>query len=613
MDRRPFEVKRVMTLVAVLCGSVTASAEAETSYLGPGAIAATADAKTIYVGCEDSREVLFINIETGKIVQRIETPGRPTALLLGENEGELFVACASPRSIVLKLEVATGRTLMQFAAGHTASALALDEERGRLYVCNRFDNDVSIFDTTSARLLASVPVDREPIDIALADGGETVVVANHLANRRTNVEVTEGIHPALTLIDANTHATKSIPLPSGANSIRGICVAPDGRHVFVTHLLSNFQELPIRVTMGWINTNVVSVVDLERMEVCEAVGLDDTDLGAANPWGVCLAQGGKTVCVSLSGTHQLAHIPVKLLLDKDAQREMAPMMGAWPVYTGLGDTYWSRIAVGGNGPRGVTAVGNMVFVTQYFSDSVFTIDLSAGGDEAIRTIPLGPAPKLSLERQGELYFHDATLCYRRWQSCASCHPDGRADALTWDLLNDGVGNPKNTKSLLLSHETPPSMATGVRAKAEVAVRKGMTHILFAHRPPEEIHVALDAYLRSLKPISSPHLIDGQLSPAATRGQKLFESKEVGCYRCHPAPLFTDMKLHRITPNSLGGDTRFDTPSLIETWRTGPYLHDGRYTTIEQLLRDGKHGLNDAKLERLSEQDVKDLAEYVLSL
>ena len=42
--------------------------------------------------------------------------------------------------------------------------------------------------------------------------------------------------------------------------------------------------------------------------------------------------------------------------------------------------------------------------------------------------------------------------------------------LNWDLLNDGVGNPKNTRSLLLAHKTPPAMFLGVRANAEAAVR-----------------------------------------------------------------------------------------------------------------------------------------------
>ena len=124
---------------------------------------------------------------------------------------------------------------------------------------------------------------------------------------------------------------------------------------------------------------------------------------------------------------------------------------------------WRRIKLPGNGPRGLAVAGSKVYAAQYFSDT-------RGRGRSARprptrpwpTIAMGPPPQLTLQRRGELLFHDATLCYQQWQSCASCHPDGRADGLNWDLLNDGEGNPKNTKSLLLAHQTPPAMWEGVR-------------------------------------------------------------------------------------------------------------------------------------------------------
>ena len=38
-------------------------------------------------------------------------------------------------------------------------------------------------------------------------------------------------------------------------------------------------------------------------------------------------------------------------------------------------------------------------------------------------------------RRGEILFHDASDCFERWQSCASCHPDARADGLNWDRVH----------------------------------------------------------------------------------------------------------------------------------------------------------------------------------
>jgi cytochrome c peroxidase len=187
------------------------------------------------------------------------------------------------------------------------------------------------------------------------------------------------------------------------------------------------------------------------------------------------------------------------------------------------------------------------------------------------------------------------------------------DGLNWDLLNDGEGNPKNTKSLLLAHQTPPAMWEGVRTSAEEAVRSGIKNILFAERPEEEA-AAIDAYLKSLRPLPSPHLVDGRLSPAAERGRKLFQSEQVGCCRCHPAPLYTDQRVHNVGSRSPNEQTdRFYTPSLVEVWRTAPYLHDGRYATVKELLVEGRHGGHRGRRSALSDRDLEDLVAFVLSL
>jgi len=68
------------------------------------------------------------------------------------------------------------------------------------------------------------------------------------------------------------------------------------------------------------------------------------------------------------------------------------------------------------------------------------------------------------------------------------------DGFNWDNLNDGIGNPKNAKSLLFAHATPPSMWLGVRSNACVAVRAGIRNSLFTVRPEEDA-LALDEYLK----------------------------------------------------------------------------------------------------------------------
>lgn len=58
---------------------------------------------------------------------------------------------------------------------------------------------------------------------------------------------------------------------------------------------------------------------------------------------------------------------------------------------------------------------------------------------------------------------------------------------------------------------------------------------------------------------------------------------------------------------------FDTPTLIELWRTAPYLHDGSAATLRDVLTtanpDDKHG----KTSHLTADQLNDLIAYLLSL
>jgi YVTN family beta-propeller protein len=489
----------------------------------------------------------------------------------------------------------------------------IDPDGQRLYVCNRFDNNVSVIDLAAGRELSRISTIREPIAADITPDGQTLLVANHLPNTRTDVSFDGDIAAAVTVIDTGTQQTTSVPLSHGAHSLRGLAVSPDGKVALVTHLMGNFEQIPFQVNGGWINVNVVSVIDIQQRKRISTLGMDDYYYGAGNPYDVCWTADGQSVCVSLSGTHQLSVIDSAYLLGSEARYTMEPMMGVWPIYLSLGESPWDRLPLSGKGARGLAVAGSKVYVAQYFSDSVAVHDQRAAADAAISTIALGPPPVWTDERRGHLLFEDATICFQQWQSCASCHPDARADGLNWDLVNDGTGNRKNTKSMLFSHRTAPAMATGIRESAEVAVRAGLNHILFTYRPDQEAE-AIDAYLRSLRPVPSPHLRDGRMTPAARRGEKLFYGERINCGRCHPAPLYTDRRRHNVGTRRVNEYTdRFDTPTLIEVWRTAPYLHDGRYTTIEELLVDGRHGLRRTGAVDLSEQEIADLVEFVLSL
>ena len=86
-------------------------------------------------------------------------PAEPSGLVLSPDGTQLIVTCAAPRSTVLVLDAATGQTLASIPAGHTAMGPAVAPDGKRLYVCNRFNNDVSVIDLAAGAEVARVKAD----------------------------------------------------------------------------------------------------------------------------------------------------------------------------------------------------------------------------------------------------------------------------------------------------------------------------------------------------------------------------------------------------------------------------------------------------------------------
>ena len=167
--------------------------------------------------------------------------------------------------------------------------------------------------------------------------------------------------------------------------------------------------------------------------------------------------------------------------------------------------------------------------------------------------------------------------------------------------------------MLFSIQTPPAMWHGVRDKAETAVRTGFQYILFSVRP-EETYTDIDQYLAKLEPLPSPHLVNGELSESAKRGKAIFEREELGCAKCHLGEYFTDQKMHDVGSRAEYDQMDdFDTPTLREIWRTPPYMHDGRFVHLRDIFKIGNHGDVYGDIAGLSDAELDDLTEYLLSL
>lgn len=544
---------------------------------------------------EKGRNRISIFSPDGKTLLRtIPVDESPTGILLDADKAYVTTNAATGHLQIISLE--TGKQETAIATGSGACYPIFGPDKKHIYVCNQFQNTVSEVDPAIHQVIRSVKVLREPKSALFSKDGEYLFVTNFLPAQRADVDYVAACVSVIRMSDFTK--VKDIQLANGSNALRGICMTPDGKYIYVSHNLGRFAVPTSQLQQGWMNTSAFSIIDVSRQEFIGAVVVDEPERGAAGIWSI--ACNDETLFITHSGTHEISVIDHKAMLDKFLNYPNKSMLDYDLRFLyGLR----KRILLEGNGPRKMIMENGKLYIPTYFADILNIIDAQTC---EIATANLNPDREESAENKGERYFNDASHCFQNWQSCNGCHPgDARTDGMNWDLMNDGVGNSKNCKSLLFSHPTPPSMISGIRETAEWAVRAGFKFIQFFDITEEDA-VCVDAYLKSLRPVPSPYLVDGELSDLAKEGRKIFE--KLNCTECHSGPYYTDLKMHRI-----GEDIEFekgwDTPTLREVWRTAPYLFDGRAATMEEVFEIHKHGID----KKVSKKEIKALTEYVNSL
>jgi DNA-binding beta-propeller fold protein YncE len=587
--------------------AVTEPANPRTVFPSPAALVATRSGDRLFVATQGTGRVTEFALPAAAPRRTWELGPELVGMVLSADENRLLAVEAAVEGRVHVLSVAGRRAspATVISVGHFPSAVALSRDQRRLYVARRFQNTIAEFSFPDGRPLRTCVIEREPIALALTANDQRLLVATHLP---TGPATADHVAAAVAWIELQgMTVAKRIALPNGSMGVRGLALAPDGSAAYVPHVLGRFQQPTNRIERGWMNTNALSVFDLAAESWSGTVLLDRVEAGAANPWGAACSTDGRWLAVTHAGSHELSVIDRPAL---HAALRQDPEHRALDQLAFLQERQ-RRVPLPVQGPRAVAVAGNQAWIAGFFSHDLTRVDLASRALPASPPQSLGPVPALTAERRGEIAFHDATHCFQRWQSCSSCHPDARVDGLNWDLMNDGVGNPKSTKSMLLAHRTPPAMWLGVRPDAPYAVRSGFKHIQFA--AVDEAHAAdVDRYLQALAPVPSPHLVRSQLSAAAERGRRHF--KAAGCADCHAGPHATDLRSYDV--GTTGGRDRgqpVDTPALVECWRTAPYLHDGSAATLRDVLLARNPGGSHAEIGRLSPVELEELIAFVLSL
>ncbi len=632
-----------ISLPALAADENTQNPAPPASYLGPAALEFL-DADTLCVLQQDARRLDIFSLTTQSVLRSLElnlTPNKMLKVTHGEGPGavtRIYISCGDLNGEVLEIDPAVMKILRTWKGMHSPWALAHLKSTDTLLISRRFHGDILFVDMNAQpqqalRDAKCVKVMREPVALAVMPDESRVYVANFLPQVPANGSI---VAAHISVIDLKTHAVKHILMTDGTNSVRDICITPDGQYVFAVHIHSSHRSVTSQLSGGWTSRNGITILDTQRDDRVGCYLLDDDLLGAPNPWSVRVSPDGKLLGITFAGCREVGFMAVEELtamMRKDLQGVSSGYVFVFEVGSLMHIMGRTQMA-GVIGPRALAMDDARTIAAGYFSDNLAVFPRGDFPDKVKvsqrtgqryrlfakytsmepRIVPLGPPPVLDAVRRGEIHYHNGELAQERWHSCSTCHPDARVDGMNWDLLNDGIGNHKNTKSMLHAYETPPCMITGVRADAFIATRAGFVHIHHIAQS-EPLYQEVDAYLQALRPIPGIALNpDGTLTEAAQRGKRLFLGPKTGCFSCHFGKYYTDMKMHDVlTETQYDYNPFFDTPTLIETYRTAPYLHDGRYTTLEQLLYEGYHGDPEKNLDKLTEQEKADLIEFLLSL
>ncbi len=601
-------------------------------------VAWSADGKLL-AASDRTAGALAVTDGGGKLLREIALNGQPCDVVFAK--GTICYVAEYDAGTVAEVDASAGKVLRRFKVGPKPCGLALAPKGKLLLVGNYGLKSVSVVDLASGKEKARIKLNSHPQGISVSPDEKTAFVANLLPFGNAT-KATQAAHVSVLDLKGLKKAA-DIKLTPGSMDLRDVVVSPDGKWAYASHALGRFTLPTTQLDRGWINTNALTIIDVKNRKLYATVLLDRLMEGAADPWGLAIAKDCKTLWIALAGVHQVARLDLESLhlltdgkdipADKPAPQGVPRHLSAiWEqiktdpakrtmLANDLAALYGAgllvRNKIEGNGPRGLALSpdGKKLAVACYYTGSIVLTDAEKDSPKPLAIAKLPGQPEMTSVRKGEMIFHDGTFSFQHWLSCSTCHPDGaRADGLNWDLLNDGIGNPKNTKPLLLAHKTPPSMSLAVRANSSVATAAGFRYILFREPQGDELQAVKD-YLNDLKPEKSPYLTpDGKLSTKAQKGKAIFESAKTNCSSCHSGPLLTDLKMYDVgTRGELDRKDAFDTPMLIELWRTAPYLHDGAAATLREVLIDHNKKDTHGPTSKLKPEEIDARIEYLLSL
>ncbi len=549
---------------------------------------------------------LAIDADSGHLIQTDKAGKRVASIAIGKHAGLLTYDPAGKRAYVVdrtanKVKVVKVGDTLEVAASYSTPAepygIALSPDRKTVLVTTIADRTLVALDAATGKERWRTGLGREPRGIAVSPDGTRAIVAY----------LTTGTIDQIDLLES--HQAEHVAL-STQNGRRGRFSGSDGdafaRGAFTAQFLGNAQ----------------AVVPFQRETPVQAVGGGERTGsyggGFEPPISHQLAFFGTSRARPSQITATISlHQPRALAWDSAHDALYVAGLGSDSVLqlqhasqVGIAAGVAANLTTGKDrcGPDGiaVAADGNL-FVWCSFTRSVARVEVidAKGKLASAAKVDAGPslvASALSAEQhEGLVLFHTAApqISTRGALACASCHPDGRTDGLSWRIEKHELQTPLLAGRIVGTHpykwdggdaDLPASLTGTMKRLGGVGITKDQT-------------AALAAYLETLPKPATPTRDARQVA----RGEQLFDSAEVGCRSCHDGKQLTDQDTHELQAPTL---PEADTPSLIGLAASAPYYHDGSAATLEALLRDrgNVHGMTETA--KLSDAQIADLIAFL---
>lgn len=550
----------------------------------------------------DSGELIRVD-GRGKVTGRLAIGAGAAQLVVDGDADTAYVTDRrGDRVVAVALD---GKQLTQRAAWATPAepwGLALSPDRATLLVTTIADRTLVALDPATGEARWQRALSREPRGVAIAPDGATALVA-YLTTGTVERLALDGDHAG-----AHVSLTGGSAMNRGAGAAQPVTgfVAEGGaqrgfaRGAFAARFIGNglavvghHHATPVQVGEGGFRENRGSYGGGAEPPLEHRLAFLGAPEGATQPVvaaRVIVHQPNAIGWEAATDTLVIAGYGSDdvLILDRASQASVA-LRG--------------HVTIGaGCGPDGVAVAAGKAWVWCSLSRRVAQLALDGS-----QTVVLGPEATTSsrgkLAQRGLEIFragNDGRVSTRGAMACASCHPDGRADGLSWRIEGHTLQTPVLSGRVAGTH---PYKWDGGDKDLTTSLTSTMRRLGGVGLDAGDV-AALAAYLEALPAPRAPTRERAQIA----RGKKLFAGA-LGCDGCHGGARLTDGDRHELASDL----KEVDTPSLIGLAASAPYYHDGSAATLEALLRDTGlvHGMAD--VQELTDGQIADLVAYLETL